>query len=305
MSQEEPDLRDFRIFDEIYRTRSISQVASLVQLSQPSVSIRLGRLRKHFGDPLFVRTSTGMQPTPKSEALLPSIRQALQILQSALTPAAGFEPTRSVRVFRIAMTDIGQIVILPKVLNSLQLVAPDVVLEMMSLDRDTPRHLESGNCDLAIAFTAEMQSGFYQQHLYKEHYVCIAAKKHPRIGQKLSKAEFLAERHIEVVSRWTAHRVIELEMQRAGVQRNIVLRVSSFVGLAQIVENTDLLAMVPVHLGSILAKNGNLQVISAPFKVPTYSIKQYWHERYNQDAANRWFRELMVELFAEPRASEL
>jgi DNA-binding transcriptional LysR family regulator len=120
----------------------------------------------------------------------------------------------------------------------------------------------------------------------------------------MSKAEFLAERHIEVVSRWTAHRVIELEMQRAGVQRNIVLRVPSFVGLAQIVENTDLLAMVPVHLGSILAKNGNLQVISAPFKVPTYSIKQYWHERYNQDAANRWFRELMVELFAEPRASE-
>ena len=55
-------------------TRNVSRAALALGVSQPRVSSALGRLREYFGDPLFVRTSRGMEPTPRALALIPSAR---------------------------------------------------------------------------------------------------------------------------------------------------------------------------------------------------------------------------------------
>lgn len=293
------DVKDLRVLDEVYKTRNISAAVDKLGLSQPSISIRLGRLRKHFNDPLFVRTSSGMQPTPRTEALIASVRQALGLFDGHVGQQAAFRPHTVERSFRICMTNVGQIVILPKLLNRLKTVAPSVTVDVDDLDADTPRLLEAGEADLALGFTLEIRAGFYQQKLFTEHYVCMASKRHPRIGAQITRKQFVAESHVSVSTRGTGHWVLDKAIEDEGIARRIALRVPSFLGLAQIVASTDLLALVPIHLAEILAQDGGVKILRAPFKQPSYLVKQYWHERYHRDPANRWLRALVSELFLE------
>src|SRR6266403_2670127 len=71
------DLNLLRVFDAIHTTRSVTIASSTLHLTQPAVSKQLNRLREILDDPLFVRTSDGMAPTPRAEAIAGTIRQAL------------------------------------------------------------------------------------------------------------------------------------------------------------------------------------------------------------------------------------
>jgi DNA-binding transcriptional LysR family regulator len=68
--------------------------------------------------------------------------------------------------------------------------------------------------------------------------------------------------------------------------------------LLEIVSQTDLLALVPEDTGESLRQAGRVEVHALPFKSPTFRLRQLWHKRYNDDAANRWLRELVRQLFA-------
>ena len=128
------DLKDLQILDTVYQTRNVSLAAQKVGLSQPSLSIRLGRLRSHFRDSLFVRTSQGMQPTPRVDALIPSIHQALALFDDSVRRLAVFEPRASERRFRICMTDVGQVVALPRLLKRIKSLAPGMRIEVLNLN---------------------------------------------------------------------------------------------------------------------------------------------------------------------------
>lgn len=295
------DLKDIEILDAVYQTKNVSLAGDKIGLSQPSISIRLARLRKHFRDPLFVRTSSGMQPTPKVEALMPSIRQTLTLLDGSLLPQAAFDPQTSGRKFRICMTDVGQIVVLPLLFTRMNSAAPAARVEVLNLTAETPRLLESGDADLAVGFTVDIQAGFYQQALLQDHFVCIVSCNHPRIGARLTRKQFEVEPQIDVVTRGTGHWLLYKALDDARVTRHVAARVPSFLGLAQIVAHSHLLALVPARLGQIMAAEGNVRTIAAPIKLPSYTVKQYWHERFHRDPAIVWLRRLIAALYRELR----
>jgi DNA-binding transcriptional LysR family regulator len=293
------DLKDLRIFDEVYRSRNVSQAAARVGLSQPSISIRLGRLRRYFNDPLFVRTSGGMQPTPHADTLLESVRRALDLFDGSLGQPASFDPASSERTFRVCMTDVGQIVILPRLLNHIKAVAPAIRIEVSHLNADTPGLLESGDADLAMGFTLEMRAGYFRQKLFEEKFVCMVNSNHPRIGARLSRRQFLAESHVAAATPGTGHWILDKSLEDQGIRRRTTVRVPSFLGLAQIVADTELLVLVPIHLGRILAREGNVKILPAPVKLPAYPVRQFWHQRYHRDAGNKWLRGVVAGLFIE------
>ena len=56
------------------------------------MSIWLGKLRQYYGDPLFVRTAGGMQPTPRADALIGPVRDALDLLRKVAGQSPAFDP---------------------------------------------------------------------------------------------------------------------------------------------------------------------------------------------------------------------
>lgn len=291
------DLLDFKILDHLAATRSLSRTGDAVRLSQPSVSLRLRRLRRHFKDQLFVRTSQGMQATPRAHGLILAARQALGAFDGAMAPPPSFQPSSSERVFRICITDVGQIMILPRLLNHLSTVAPLVGVDVSNPTEDLPRRLESGEVDLAIGLTLPIHKGIYQQALFEGRFVCIARKDHPRIRRRLTRKQFLEEAHVAVNPPSTGHWIIESTLADQQIARRIALRVPALPGLSQIVARTDLLAIIPLHPGKPRAETDRVKLLPVPVPLPPYRVKQYWHQRYHQDPGHRWFRELIVTLF--------
>ncbi|MGC2963728.1 LysR family transcriptional regulator [Paraburkholderia sp. GV068] len=292
-------LKDLKVIDAVYRTHSISAAADAIGLSQPSISMRLSNLRTYFDDQLFIRTSAGMHPTPRADQIIEHVRLALGILENGLIGRPSFVPTESERSFRICMTDAGQIVVMPRLLDRLNELAPNVRVEVKNLDEDTPRLLEMGHADLAMGYTQGIRAGFHQRRLFKEHMVCMVRKGHPRIGNTISLEEFLEERHVAVVMHGTAHWRIEKALEEQSISRSIAVSIPSFLGLAQIVASTPLVALVQAHLGTILSQSGNVKLLDAPVSIPSYDVTLYWHERYHQDPANQWLRLVLVDLLGE------
>lgn len=293
------ELRLLSVFDEIYKTRSVTAAALALGLGQPAVSVALSKLRHHFGNPLFVRTSGGMEPTPFGEGLVGPIRAALDALDRVLGHRNDFDPGLSDRTFRICMTDISQLVLLPKLWEKLRVTAPGISIEIFPLSNDTPRMLESGEADLALGFIPQLDAGFYQQLLFRQSFVCMVSTDHPRISDHLSLQQFEAEDHAVISSSGSAPQIIDIEIARLGLKRRISLKIPNFLGAAFVVEHTDLLITIPKRLGDVLQGRGTFRIFPVPFPLPGYEVKQHWHARYHHDPASRWLRGVISELLSE------
>jgi DNA-binding transcriptional LysR family regulator len=273
----------------------VTRAAASVGLSQSSVSVVLGQLREHYGDPLFVRTSVGMQATPRSELLVPVVRQAMQLLDQSLVRAAEFNPAEITRSFRICMTDVGQMTLLPRLLSKIHPLAPHVSIEVGNLSHETARHLETGEADLAMGFTVDIKAGVYQQKLFDEGFACIVSRNHPRIIDRMTLAQLQQEKHVKVMLLATAHSIIDKFLERKGVQRIFAVNVPTFLGLGQLVASSSLVAIVPLRLAAIFASESGVKIVSLPVRFPSYSVTQYWHDRYHRDPGNAWLRALVYE----------
>ncbi len=285
-----------QLFVVLYNTRSVTRSAEQLNMAQPTVSIWLSKLRQQLNDPLFVRTPSGMQPTPVADALIISAREALESLRRISYWDEKFDPATVERKFCICMSDVANITLLPKILAHVRSVAPNIRLKASRIDRQTAQIMEAGEADLAIGLLPELGKGFYQQSLFSQDWVCLASPQHPRIQGVLTQAIYEQEGHIDVIP-GTGHRLLSVAAESKGVRRRVVLELSAYLGLSVVVRTTDLLATLPRQMAETLAGIGNLKVYPCPFFVPSFAVKQHWHARVHHDAGNRWLRGICAELF--------
>jgi DNA-binding transcriptional LysR family regulator len=267
------DLKLLRMLDLLYATRSVTRTAEELRQSQPTISIWLGALRKRLRDPLFVRTPEGMQPTPQADELIGAARQVLESVRrlSAWEPA--FVPAAAERRFRVCLTDASHVTLLPQLLAHVHAAAPGVRLEIARIDAGTAKALQSGDADLAVGYIPWLESGIYQQTLYPQDWVCIASG--------------------------TGHQLMDASISSRRIVRRVQLELPGFLGLGPILSTTDLLATLPRHIGETLARANGLRVLPCPFPIPSFKVKQHWHERYHHDPANRWLRGICATLFRQ------
>jgi DNA-binding transcriptional LysR family regulator len=285
------------VFVQIFKTQSVTRAASLLGMEQASASIALNKLRQHFDDRLFIRTAEGMVPTPRAQSIYPELHEALARIETARGKPVVFSPMTASREFRICMTDISEIIILPKLINYLQKTAPNLVVEAEKISSDSRQRLTSGDVDLAVGFLPNLETGFYQQSLFEQDFVCLAAKDHPRVQGKLTRSLFSSEGHILVTTSGTGHAIVDKVLEKQKINRRVVLRIPSFLGVARIVAQTEFLVIVPRQLGEALAAQEQVQVLESPVPLPHYKVKLHWHERFNADAGNIWLRKTIGELF--------
>jgi DNA-binding transcriptional LysR family regulator len=293
------DIDWLNVFLEVYKTQSVSRAAERLGIAQANASVALNKLREHFGDRLFARTSRGMEPTPFAEQIHPDLRASVEKLAQLAGARAAFDPATAERPFRICMTDISEIVVLPSLVNHLRRVAPGICVEAERITTETPRRLESGEIDLAVGFMPHLEAGFYQQTLFQQNFVCLASADHPRIRGKPDRKAFLAEGHIVVTTSGTGHAIVDKVFAQKGYERRIALKVPSFLGVARLVAQTELLVIVPRRLGQALVLQEKVQMLEPPVHLPAFAVKQHWHERFHADAPNAWLRQTLAAVMGE------
>jgi DNA-binding transcriptional LysR family regulator len=296
------DLNLLAAFNALARERNVTLAANRIGLSQPAMSNALARLRKLFNDPLFVRTVAGMQPTPYAQQLEDPIARACELLEAALRIDAGFDPATTTRkTFTFYLSEIGEVVFLPKILLGLQERAPGISVKVSRVPERGPQAaMEAGEVDLAIGIFPSLKAGFYQQRLYGDRFVCIARRGRSPRKTALSLEDYIGAGHAVVASTGTGHdTAVERILWKQRLHRRIAVTVPHFMALPTIVAQTDAIATIPSRMAAALSGYASIEVLEAPVRFPRMEIRQHWHERFHHDAANRWLRELMVELLKE------
>ena len=296
VTTELPEIKLLQLFDVLYDTRSVTRTAERLGQSQPTISIWLGRLRRQLGDQLFVRGPGGMVPTPRADALIGPCREVLESLRRLATAEPAFEPATARRRFRICMTDASHITLLPKLLGRVRAEAPGVRLEAVRMDDGTERALESGEADLAIGYAPWLGGTVAGQELFDQDWVCLASARHPRVREQLDAKRYRREGHVAIAA-GTGVKLLERALLREGITRRIVLELPGFLGLGAIIGSTDLLATLPRHIGTTLARGNGLTVWPCPIPVDGFTVRQHWHPRYAEEPGNRWLRGLVADLF--------
>jgi DNA-binding transcriptional LysR family regulator len=287
------DIELLVIFDEIYKTASITRASENLGIAQPTVSIALNKLRSHFGDILFSRTPKGMEPTPFADHVIGHVRNAAAALQDVMSCRVVFDPMKETREFRICMTEISEMVLLPQLLAYLAEHAPGIRIDSNRHTSKSAEYMQDGAIDLAIGHLPFLEAGFYQQKLYDQVFICLASKNHPRIRDMLTLDDYLTEGHIVVKNTISGRGIADGTLARFGVQRKVKIRALGYLGLVAMVANTDLLATVPGGFRVVAAKEDDIRIFPLPVPVAPYPIKQHWHERYHADPANQWLRQVV------------
>src|SRR5262245_40121733 len=299
MNVHEIDLNLLRVFDAVLHEKGVTAAAARLGLTQPAVSNALARLRKLFGDALFVRTPRGVDATPFARELAEPVRQALALLESALAHGPGFDAATSTRAFRFYMSDLGQIEFLPPLVERARRVAPGVRLEAVSMEvEDIGDALAAGSLDLAVGFLPGLGPPVRRQPLFRDPYVCLMRADHPAAGARLTKKVFLECSHA-LVSYKGGHRVIEEALERAGLARKIALRVPHFTVVPMVLERTDLILTLPLRIARVYEQQGRFKFLPPPVPIPPADVGANWNERFERDPGNRWLRETITELFTE------
>ncbi|TAK48933.1 MAG: LysR family transcriptional regulator [Xanthobacteraceae bacterium] len=292
------DLQLFRVLCAVLEARSVSRAAESLHISQPAVSYSLARLRSLIDDPLFVRTPDGMSPTPRAVQIYRDVRRGIDLLASALDPT-GFEPRQSDRVFRLTMSDIGEMMFLSPILHYLQQHAPRVNIDVLQVSlNDMPRALNLGEIDFAIGNLPEICSQTSYTTLFREHYVCMFRVNHGMIGDKLTRKIFEEISHVFSGSSYTGHYMIESALLERGIRRKPGLRVPHFASIANVVAETDLVAIVPQRVAEHFGRAYKLRHLPLPVRIPHFEVRIHWSEQHETNEGHRWMREIITSLLS-------
>lgn len=297
------DLNLLSVFQEVYRERQISSAARKLGLSQSAVSNALARLRRSFGDELFVRTASGMQPTPLATQMAEPIGVAMAQVALALNQRSRFDPATSSRRFVLAMTDVGEIYFMPTLIERCKLLAPLVEISSMRAGSlALKEEMEGGRVDLAVGPFEDISEALYQRQLFRQPYVTMMRKGHPlaRLDRgEVSLARFVKAEHLLVDANESPYDRINALLARAGIGPSVRFRVPHFTAVPYMVATSDLVVTVPQKLAERAALPFGLEWIVPPLELPTLQTNVFWHRRYNQDPGNQWLRGLLAEIFAE------
>ena len=294
------DLNLLAVFQEVYRERQISNAARRLNLSQSAVSNALARLRRLFGDALFVRTGQGMQPTPFAQALAEPVGAALAQVALALNQRSAFEPATSTRRFTIAMTDVGELHFMPALIERCRQEAPHLQISSRRAGSIALKEeMESGRVDLAIGPFEDISEALYQRLLFRQPYVSMVRRGHPLTEGKLDLARFAAAEHLFVDSSESPYDRINQLLEKAGIGASTRFRVPHFTAVPYIVQASDLVVTVPQKLAERAGPPFGLAWITPPLTLPPLQTNMFWHRRYNQDPGNQWLRGLVAGTFAQ------
>lgn len=298
------DLNLMRVFLTVLHERSVTRAAQRLNLTQPAVSYALGRLREQFNDPLFVRTATGMQPTPVAFALADPIERGMNSFAEAVSLRQQFDPATSTRRFRLSMSDIGEMVFLPPLMERVHALAPRLQIEVLEVALEhLPQALKDGEVDLAIGNLAGLGRHTCHADLFSERYACMGRRGHPVLSAGLTRGQFKRLDHILVASRASAHRLLDDVLGEAGLHRQPYLTLPHFSAAAEIVRRTDLTVTLPYRAAIWFNRDNAFDIRPLPISLPPLCVTVHWHPRFESDPGTMWLRRLVEATLADRSAA--
>ena len=291
------DLNLLPIFVALMEERSVTRAALRLGITQPALSNALARLRVTMRDPLFVRERYGIRPTQMAEELAPVIAAALARLDDAILGQQDFDPADARRLFTIAPNSYVEFVLAPAIVARLRETAPGIKLRLTPFGNDlTETGVMSGDTAMVLGRIVDPPDNLVVQHLMDEGLACVVRADHPEVGAAISREQYERLKHVNVLPPGRMRAGLFQALDQRGLRREVVVSVTHFLAVPEMVAATDYCATLPMLICRHLERDTRLKVLPAPVDLGTFPVQMGWHVRYRQDPAHRWLRGLIAEL---------
>lgn len=290
------DLNLVRTFVLLYETRSVTATAESLHVTQPTISYSLQKLRRRFSDELFRRTGGGLVPTTTARALYEPLHSALSGIETAVSGAWSFSPSTARAAFTLCLSDLGEISLLPRLMAALPVSAPGVTLTVRPLDVDRAAdQLGRGEIDAFIASPLISSQRVARIPLFSEGYVGMVAADHPRLDPPVTFDALAAERHVTVFGP-TGHDGPRRALEAHGLLDRVVLEVTRFAALPYLVQDGELVAMVPRLVAEMFAAEHRVRLFELPMDVEPAQVSVYTRHTHARSPAQHWLVGFMREV---------
>jgi DNA-binding transcriptional LysR family regulator len=292
------DLNLLVILDALYEEGSLTRVAERLQLSQPTISSSLAKLRTALNDELFIRTRGMMQPTDRAMQLRIPVRKVLQTVRFEILEQGAFDPASLSETITISTSDVGELEFLPGLVERLAQIAPRASVRTVLRDpHSLSDAMDIGDVDVAIGYFPDLQASvFKQQVLFSHPSVCLVRRDHPLYGNGITLEQYREARHLIVSQKSRFHDVVDQALSAAGIERNIALTISHFVNVPPLIAQSDLVATIALPIATQQSRFYPITLLEPPFAIPLIQIKQVWHRRFDNSPKLVWLRRLIADM---------
>ncbi|MFB2864054.1 HTH-type transcriptional regulator YidZ [Aeromonas sp. MdU4] len=300
----ELDLNLLVVFKYLMAERSVAGTAKQLNVTPPTVSKSLAKLREWFADPLFVRGRKGLQPTHLALTLeeelkvwFPLTERIAALNSEAIPDGARFNLVMQSPFYNSLLGD------LPMAIHDKY---PNSVVKMLGWHRNSLNDIVNGDADLGVCVRESYSRSqlklrnlpYYINHevLFCDRPVVFLRKDHPLLQQEWSLEHFLDCSHCSVVMEVLETWGLDLLLEDEGMARKVPIMVSSFEQSLHIASqpDNDLIAVAPSYCAGHAAKY-HPNLITMPLPLPEELYQQLeltfillWHKRHNQDAKVMW-----------------
>ena len=288
------DLHLIRILHTVLTQRNVSRAALRLGMHQPAVSAALRRLRHLAGDPLLVRSGSGMVPTPVGMRMIEPAADILQAAQVLFAQGRPFDPAIAVPTFALAASDYLDPQFLPQLVVHIKRHAPlcPIVIQPLTADVDCHRRLAQGELDLVIGNWPQPPEALYLGPLFDDQVVCLVARDHPAVRRGWDLEAWLQAEHIAPTPTHPGARgVIDVHLQAQGLERHIVARCPHFSLIPAMVASSLLVLTTGRQFCERYVSDLPVEILPCPFPFPKLMYYQLWHERTHTEPAAQWLRE--------------
>lgn len=292
------DLNLVRVFVTIYEAGSLTTAAERLYVTQSAVSQSLSRIRDYFDDPVFERSGRGVRPTPLAESVYPALRSALEGIDRSLEVVHAFDAASTDRVFRIALSELGEIGWLPAISQAMRKLAPHARVGVVALDSDElPEQLRRGSVDLAIT-AVDMKGEFERIPVKTQGYVAVMSSLNRFAHTGLSAQDYRDARRVEVASDSGAALLDDAHRRLAGVA-DPAARIQHFATLPTMIAQSDeLIGAIPQTIAEGWEPRWDIVSRPLPFEMPPISLHLYRRSSSQHAGALMWFHEVVADVLA-------
>ena len=301
------DLNLLVAFDALMAERSVTRAAKRIGRTQPAMSAALSRLRKLFGDELFVRGTGKLLPTPRAVELAAPIARALHDIGETLGVAEDFDPAQSQLSVNVAMQEHATFKLLPSLFECLRESAPRMTLNAITYRArdDALALLEAGECEVAVGVPPSSAPGrIFVEPLFEENFVCVVRNGHPAASRPLDLETFLSLEHLLVSPEGDRFGHTDTALAKMGLTRSLALTTSQMYPALAVIAHTDLIATLMQGVVETSGWANRLTIMPPPVALASCPYVMCWHRRNNLHPAQRWLRSCLARIASaapEPR----
>lgn len=243
------DINSVFYFLKTYHSKSLSQAAKELYISQQGLSKAIRSMETELGVPLFYRTKNGIEPTKFADAIYPHLQQILESHQRLTQEIDALADRHSGHIRLGIINGILTAIPLGRIVQSFRELYPDIQVDTsIEYDYVCEDLLIDEKIDIAfMADPVESRKITHQTVFEDSLYICV--NKHHRLASRdtVTVRDFDGERMLNVDPRMKMYQIIDSHLKENGVAVQYVFAPTEIQDFWQTASDFNAISIFPKH----------------------------------------------------------